>query len=427
MEQYFESQVERAVIGSMLVGDEYLDIGMESLSMEDFRDKDCKRIFSAMTCLRQSGALIDSVTVGEMFESDYMSKILDIVGDSAYSVAHFSGYLSQLKAESKMRRFREGITKISKLAKDGDSSVYEKTHELLEDLEDDGSGNGEVKLIGDCIFSAIAEIGERKKGISTGYPALDRQIGGFVKSNLVVVAGRPSMGKSTLAENMALNVARRDGNVVVIFSLEMQNEEISRRLSMGYSKVSERDIAIRDQRAVSRLMDGAQAIQPLKIFCYDKGSLTAQKMYNTCKRIKKKENRLDVVIVDYIGLMKTTIQRKNSSRQQEIGEISHAMKQMAMELDCTVIMVAQLNRGPEMRSNHEPIMADLRESGDIEQDADVILFPYRPYVYDETENPRDAQIIIAKNRNGPTGKIDLHWFGEWFLFANPVREGEDEE
>ncbi len=427
MEQHFESQVERAVIGSMLVENDYLEMGMESLSMEDFRDKDCKRIFSAMSCLNQGGALIDPVTVGEMFESDYMGKILDIAGDSAYSPSHFSGYLAQLKEASKMRKFREGIAKISRLAKDGDPSVYEKTQELLDDLEDEGSNDGEVKLIGDCIFSAIAGIGERKKGISTGYPALDRHIGGFVKSNLVVVAGRPSMGKSTLAENMALNVAKRDGNVVVIFSLEMQNEEISRRLSMGHAKVSERDIAIRDQRAVNRLMDGAQEIQPLKIFCYDNGSLTAQKMYNTCKRIKKKEKRLDVVIVDYIGLMKATSQRKNASRQQEIGEISHAMKQMAMELECTVIMVAQLNRGPEMRSDHEPIMADLRESGDIEQDADVILFPYRPYVYDETENPRDAQIIIAKNRNGPTGKIDLHWFGEWFLFANPAREEDEDE
>lgn len=427
MEQYLESQVERAVIGSMLVEEEYLDMGMESLSMDDFRDKDCRRIFSAMSCLNQGGALIDSVTVGEMFESDYMGKILDIAGDSAYSPSHFSGYLAQLKEASKMRKFREGIAKISRLAKDGDLSVYEKTQELLDDLEDEGANDGEVKLIGDCIFSAIAEIGERKRGIPTGYPALDRFIGGFLKSNLVVVAGRPSMGKSTLAENMALNVAKRDGNVVVMFSLEMQDEEISKRFAMGESKVSEYDIANRNHHAVDRITEAAARISGLKIYSYDDGAITASRINRICSRIRRKEKRLDLVIVDYVGLVKAATKNKNASRQQEIGEISRSMKQMAMELECAVIMVAQLNRGPELRADHTPIMADLRESGDIEQDADVILFPYRPYVYDETENPRDAQIIIAKNRNGPTGKIDLHWFGEWFLFANPAREEDEDE
>ena len=268
------------------------------------------------------------------------------------------------------------------------------------------------------MLNAFAEIGDNTRGVPTGFTELDRQTGGLKSGNLVIVAGRPSMGKSALAENIALNVAMKD-KTVVMFSLEMKNSEIIKRLICNGIRMSEQEMLQDTNNAFKKSQEFANLLKTKKMYGYDSGTLSITKLQTVCRKISKREKGIDLVIVDYIGLMQTNI-RRNSSRAQEIGEISHALKRLAQDLDCTVICVAQLNRSAEQRAEHEPVMSDLRESGDIEQDADIILFPYRPSVYDEEISPREAKLIIAKNRNGSCGSLPLVWIGEQYRFDNPA-------
>ena len=247
---------------------------------------------------------------------------------------------------------------------------------------------------------------------------------GLQKSDLIIVAARPAMGKSAFALNIAQYAALHDNRSVVYFSLEMGKEQLVMRMLCTEASVDSQRIkeGLLTDEEMSRIMDAAEPMQKSKISIDDGGNATVASIRSKCRRLKAKQG-LDLVIVDYMQLMSGTGMgnRKSDSRQQEVSDMTRAMKLLARELDVPIILLAQLNRGPETRQDHTPMIADLRESGSIEQDADMVILLYRPQVYDSSLD-NTSEIIIAKHRHGPTGDVQLAWQGEYTRFMNLAKE-----
>lgn len=406
---------EQAIIAAMMYDAQCAERGLAECEAEDFANMDCVRVFRAMEGLKRAGTPIDLVTVDSMFEPEYLDKVLTI-SNAPFLAGNFQVYVDLLKEARKLREFRNGWMKCFELAESESPAVYQEAQELLDRVNCIGAGG--VRTIAEVVEEAFIEMGERITGIPTGFYDLDRYIGGLVKGNLIVVAGRPSMGKSSFAVNVAQNVCE-SGKVAAIFSMEDEEKTIIRRMVCAKAQVSIAEVRDGDLQKIAKAMEAKERIKEYGLYVVDKGVQTAQSIASECYKVKQKAGRLDLVVVDYIGLVKPR-ERKNSTRQQELGEISRAMKVLAKDLNCTVMIVSQLNRGLESRNNKKPIMSDLRESGDIEQDADIILFPFRPWVYDRAKPQTEAEVLIAKNRNGVIGEIELVWRGEWFLFQNAV-------
>lgn len=417
MEAKKNDVVERAIIGCMMESEQSVDAAFAELERDDFSSVDCKRIFSAMEALYVANQKIDFVSVSSLFETEFITKSITPILTGEHYKSQIQVYIKTLKSQVKKRKLEEAVKTAVKELREDDDLCFENLQSRLDSISD-GDDTEAIKYGEFDVLNAFAEIGDNTRGVPTGFTELDRQTGGLKSGNLVIVAGRPSMGKSALAENIALNVAMKD-KTVVMFSLEMKNSEIIKRLICNGIRMSEQEMLQDTNNAFKKSQEFANLLKTKKMYGYDSGTLSITKLQTVCRKISKREKGIDLVIVDYIGLMQTNI-RRNSSRAQEIGEISHALKRLAQDLDCTVICVAQLNRSAEQRAEHEPVMSDLRESGDIEQDADIILFPYRPSVYDEEISPREAKLIIAKNRNGSCGLLPLVWIGEQYRFDNPA-------
>ena len=409
--------IEKAIIACMMEDESSLEKGFAEVERDDFSSNNCKRIFSAMEALYVSNQKIDFVSVSSLFGADFITDVIMPILNGEHYKSQMPVYIKSLKAQVKRRKFGEALHVAMKELSDEDDSCFDNLQTRMDAIAD-GQETEAVRYGEIEVLSAFSEIGDTTKGTPTGFTELDKQINGLRKGNLIVVAGRPSMGKSALAENIALNVALKD-KTVVMFSLEMKNSEILKRLICNGLRMSEQEMLQDSMTAFEKAQEFASLLKTKKLYGFDSGTLSITKMQTICRKISKQARGIDLVIVDYIGLMQTNV-RKNSSRAQEIGEISHALKRLAQDMDCTVICVAQLNRSAETRAEHEPVMSDLRESGDIEKDADIILFPYRPSVYDEEISPREAKLIIAKNRNGACGSLPLVWIGEQYRFDNPA-------
>ena len=423
MEAKKNDVIERAIIGCMMENEQSVDMAFSEIEREDFSSVDCKRIFSAMEALYVANQKIDFVSVSSLFETEFITNVITDILSGEHYKSQMPVYIKTLKSQVKKRKFEEALRAAVKEFKEDDESCMDNLQSRLDSITN-GDETEAVKYGEYEVLTAFAEIGDNTKGIPTGFTELDKQTGGLKSGNLVIVAGRPSMGKSALAENIALNVAMKD-KVVAMFSLEMKNSEILKRLICNGIRMSEQEMLQDSKEAFKKSQEFASLLKTKRMYGFDSGTLSMTKMQTICRKISKKEHGLDLVIVDYIGLMQTNV-RKNSSRAQEIGEISHSLKRLAQDMDCTVICVAQLNRSAETRAEHEPVMSDLRESGDIEQDADIILFPYRPSVYDEEVSQREAKLIIAKNRNGSCGSLPLIWIGEQYRFDNPADDYQSE-
>jgi len=255
-------------------------------------------------------------------------------------------------------------------------------------------------------------------GITTGFNSLDAKLNGLQRSDLVLVAARPAMGKSALAMNFAENAAVHAGATVVVFSLEMAKEQLAQRMlsSMSNIELSRIRSGDLDNEAWAMLIAAMQKLAEKKIFIDDTPGVTLNDIRAKCRRMKA-ERGLDMIVIDYLQLMNSD--GKTENRQQEVSKISRGLKLMARELDCPVVTLSQLSRAPEQRADHRPIMSDLRESGAIEQDADVVIMLYRDDYYDEqSEDQGLAEIIITKQRNGPTGTVKLAFRGEYTKFMS---------
>ncbi|NBU22248.1 replicative DNA helicase [bacterium] len=276
----------------------------------------------------------------------------------------------------------------------------------------------------------IEELAAKKAevtGLSTGFHDYDRLTGGLRSGQLIIIAARPAMGKTSLFLSMAQNIATGSKGVVAIFSLEMSKEELGFRFLSGLTRIDSKRLKIGRlaDRDWPRLAQSADQLSKSKIYIDDSGDLTVMDIRTRCRRLISTEKSLDLIVVDYLQLMKGSraSQRGDSSREREISEISRGLKNLAKELKVPIIALSQLNRGVESRPNKRPMLSDLRESGAIEQDADMVCFIYRDEVYNkDSEDKGIGELIVAKHRAGETDTIRLAWLPEYTLFANLSRE-----
>ena len=418
--QQHNSTAEKAVISCMMLDESACENALLALTREHFLDEDCARAFSAIQIAHKQGFEVGLQSVSSIVDVDFIPKLVEIYC-CLPTAANFEVYLKTLQEEYRNRQFVNDFSEIVERAKQGDESIIAEAQQALyKYTKEIDSG---LKPIRNFIAEAINKLGNQDKGIPTGFYDLDKTIRGLCKGDMIIVAGRPSMGKSSFVANVATNVAL-NGYVVCYFSLEMTSVSIVQRMIFGMIGHSEQEILYdmkSDNPVVApKVFDAQPKIEDMKFYLNESTSVTVNKIILECKKVAALEGKVDLIVIDYLGLIQSEI--KSATRNQEVAEISHSIKRLAKDLDVPVILVSQLNRNSEGRADHTPMMSDLSESGALEADADVVLFPYRPWVYDKEYSPNDAELIVAKNRNGETKKIPLYWQGEQFIFKNVAYE-----
>ncbi|OQB24958.1 MAG: Replicative DNA helicase [Firmicutes bacterium ADurb.Bin182] len=427
-------EAEKSVLGSILISDEAMELAAESLQPSDFYAPWHQDIFNAAKSLKARGITVDTVTLTDALEQ---AGILDNVGGVSYitelslftpSAANAAHYIRIVEERSVMRQLAKAGMDIAKDAMDGDKesdSVLNDAERRIFDISMKKSADS-LLPIQDTLFKSYERIGELMKlkgaltGVPTGFIDLDRVTSGLQKSDLIIVAGRPSMGKTAFALNIASYAGIRGDCNVAIFSLEMSREQLVMRMLCSEAEVDMQQVRT-GQLSDSDLMKIAEALDPMnrgRIYIDDTAGISVTEIRSKCRRHKARYG-LDLVVIDYLQLMQGA--KKIESRQQEVSEMTRAMKLLARELNIPIILLSQLSRAPEQRTGgeqkHRPVLSDLRESGAIEQDADVVMLLYRAAVYDKNAD-NTSEVIIAKHRNGPTDTVELAWRGEYTKFAN---------
>jgi replicative DNA helicase len=433
-------EAEKSVLGALLISEEALSQVIDIVKPSHFYKKEHQEIFSAVVSLFQQNANIDILTVCDELKQ---RKALELVGGRAYIamltegvpvVSNAKDYAKIVSEKARLRKLIEAAKAIEEKAYDGE----DKTDEILDFAESrifSIAQEGQTKnyeSIGEVVVRNIAKIEEAQKmegevtGTPTGFIELDKLLSGFHPSDLVIVAARPGMGKTAFALNIAEQTAER-GKSVLIFSLEMSNEQLGQRMLAMHSRVEMEKIKKGqiEEDDWDRIGETNDSFANMKIAIDDTPGISILEIKNKCRRLKA-EKGLDLVIIDYLQLM--SIKGKVENRQQEISTLSRSIKLLAKEIDCTVMLLSQLSRAPEQRSDHTPLLSDLRESGSIEQDADIVMFLYREDYYSklsgtETDSNKKGicDVIVAKHRNGPTDTIELVWFDKYTRFTNKER------
>ena len=426
------AEAERSVLGAAMLDKDVLSEILEEVKAEDFYSENHKEIFQAIWELYRDNSPVDMLTVCEELKR---RKALDMVGGRAYIATLTAEVPSTANAVEYAKIVAEKATlrQMIKTSEDITEKGYEAKMDAAEILDYAESGifsiaqrrqKNDYAKIQDVLLENLRIIDEASKnkdkivGIPTGFKELDEKTSGLQRSDLVIVAARPAMGKTAFALNIAQQSAVKAGSSVIIFSLEMGKEQLGQRLlamqaRVEMQKLKQGDL---DRTDWDRISMAANDLNGTKIVIDDTPGISLMEMRNKCRRLKA-EQGLDLVVVDYLQLMK--FDGKADSRQQEISAISRNMKLLAREMDCPVIVLSQLSRAPEQRPDKRPILSDLRESGSIEQDADIVIFLYRDDYYNpETETPGVCEINIAKHRSGPTGKIELTWVSRYTKFSD---------
>ncbi len=432
-------EAEQAVLGGLFLDPDAWAKVSERLRDDDFYRRDHQIIFNAISKLDGEGQPFDLVTVAEWLENNQK---LDDAGGLAYlsAMADNTPGSSNIVAYADIVRKRSILRQLIKATNEISDSVYNpmgrSSNEIL-DLaessifqiaEQESRGRKNYSAIKDLLVSTLDRIDElyHKKshitGIATGFTDFDRQTAGLQNSDLIIVAGRPSMGKTAFAVNLAEHAIIKDKMSVAIFSMEMSGEQLSMRMMSSLGRIDQHKVRTGklEDEDWPRLTSAVEILKDSRLFIDDTPALTPAELRARCRRLSR-EHGLDMVLIDYLQLMQVPGTKEN--RATEISEISRSLKAMAKELNIPVIALSQLNRSLEQRPNKRPVMSDLRESGAIEQDADVIVFIYRDEVYDEeTPNKGIAEIIIGKQRNGPIGTVKLSFLGRYTRFENYVEE-----
>ncbi len=424
---------ERSVLGSGLLSKEALSDVMEILKPDDFYDGANKEIYTAMIDMFRENKSVDIVTVCEELKR---RNVLEMVGGRSY-VGTLSGEVPVTTNASEYAKIvaeKSSIRKLihtSELIREKSFDENEEAKEIINFAEKEilsvaqERQRGDYSKLQDVLVTDIELINEAARnqdkiiGVPTGFKPFDSMTSGLQKSELVIVAARPAMGKTAFALNIALNAAVKHDASVLIFSLEMGKEQLGNRLLSMESRVEMENIkkGTLDNNDWDRIFLAVDNLAKANVYIDDTPDLSVFEIKNKCRRLKA-EKGLDLVVVDYLQLMKSEGRAEN--RQQEISTLSRYLKLLAREMDCPVIVLSQLSRAPDQRPNHTPVLSDLRESGSIEQDADIVLFLYRDdyYAKEESEKPGICDVIIAKNRSGPTGNIELAWVGKYTKFSD---------
>ena len=428
-------EAEQAVLGGLLLAPGTWDQIVDVINGADFYREDHRVIFQAIFELHELSRPSDAVTVTEWFDSHGNIDLVDGGGyitqlsNATPSAANVKAYAEIVREKSILRSLIDVGTQVTSgaYASDGRESqvLLEEAERLIFAIADKGSrsGSGFVS-VQDTLKLAIEKIQELHEfegeitGLSTGFQDFDRMTAGLQAQDLIVVAGRPAMGKTTFALNMAEHAAIKNDVPVAVFSMEMSSLQLVMRLfsSLGQIEQGRLRTGTLDDLDWPKLTSAMNLLQKSKIFIDETPSLAPAELRARARRLKR-EHDIGMIVVDYLQLMQVPGSREN--RATEIAEISRSLKAVAKELNIPVVAISQLNRALEQRPNKRPIMADLRESGSIEQDADLIVFIYRDEIYNpETPEKGKAEIIIGKHRNGPTGTINLAFQGQWLRFVN---------
>lgn len=425
-------EAEQAVLGAMLLSHDAVIVAMEKLQSQDFYRDVHRIIFEAMEHLHRENKEIDVITLPD--ELKRMKK-LDDVGGLEYvlnlpnlvgSAANIEYYANIVAEKALARNLISTCTELTTEAYDG----QKETEALLDDAErrilqlSDTKNRGDFASVGAVVevtLDKITKLYENKAGLTglpTGFRDLDRMTSGLQPSDLILVAARPSMGKTAFTLNIAQNVSVRQHKTVAFFSLEMSQEQLVQRLLCQIAHIDSQKLRtgqLNSDEEWTRLTDACDKLYESPIYIDDTPGISVAEMRSKARRLKS-EHGLDLIIVDYLQLMQG---RNAESRQQEISEISRSLKALARELKVPLIALSQLSRSVESRQDKRPMLSDLRESGALEQDADIVSFLYREDYYDkETENQHITEVILAKHRNGPVGSVKLYFKNEFTLFLN---------
>ena len=433
----YSQEAEQAVIGSILTKQESLGEAAEIITSEDFYFTQNREIFEVMMELFNENSPIDFVSVSERL-GRYDK--LDVVGGVAYlrdvanvpTTYHVEYYSNIIKEKATRRRLIDSARKIADISY-GDGSSVERVLEQSERLIYDVSASdvGDILPINEIVVGAYQKIiedstkGGGLTGISTGFTKLNERTGGLHGGELILIAGRPGMGKSSFAVNIAEHVAINDHRTAVIFNLEMPREQIVNRIICSQALVDSHKIRTGTLTGEDweKIGDVVNKVTAAPLYIDDTASVTVAQIRAKCRRLKQTKD-LALIVIDYLQLMQSS--GRPESRQQEISEISRSLKILAKELDVPIIALSQLSRASESRSDKRPMLSDLRESGAIEQDADMVMFLYREEYYNKDTDNHLAECIVAKNRNGETGMFNLGWQGTYTKFSN-VEFGLQEE
>ena len=427
-----DTLAEQAVLGSMLVSKDAVQAAVEVLKPEDFYREDNKEIYAAMMDIYSVGREIDMITVTEQLK---LRGTLERVGgtqnlatliDNVPTTSNIERYVEIVEQKSTSRnliKVTSDIMKISYAQTEELDTIIEQAEKGIFDLAQNRnsksySGMKEILVTTLDSIEKMYENKEKLSGIESGFIDLDEKISGLNKSDLIIVAARPAMGKSAFALNIASYVAMHDKVPVMIFNLEMSKEQLVKRMLSSESEIDSMRLnnANLEQEDWIKMADASNRLADVPIYIDDTPVLTPSEIRAKCRKAKLEKN-IGLIIIDYLQLMES--KTVNGSRQQEISEISRGLKILAKELDVPVIALSQLSRATESRADHRPMLSDLRESGSIEQDADIVMFLHREDYYDkDTEKKNIAEVIIAKNRHGETGTIELAWLGKYTKFAN---------
>ena len=430
-------EAEQSVIGSMILDRDAILVASEILTSDDFYQKQYGIIFDAMVELCNEGKPVDLVTLQNRLKEkelppdissmEYVRDLISAVPTSA-NVKYYANIVSEKAVLRRLIKANEEIANTCYLEKENTEVILEEAEKKLFNILQ-RRNNEEYVPIQQVVLNAINNIEKASKlkgsvtGIPTGFVDLDYKTSGMHPSDLVLIAARPSMGKTAFVLNIAQYMAFRKDVTVAIFSLEMSKEQlVNRMLSMESNVDSQKlrtgTLTDSDWDAV---VEGIGIIGNSKLIIDDTPGISISELRSKCRKMKL-EYGLSIVIIDYLQLMSGSRKGGNDNRQQEISDISRSLKALARELHAPVIALSQLSRACETRTDHRPMLSDLRESGAIEQDADVVMFLYRDDYYNkDTEHPNEAEVIIAKQRNGPIGTVNLIWKPEYTKFVNAVR------
>lgn len=425
-------KAEQSVIGAMLLDKEAITVASEQINGEDFYGKQYGILFDAMIELNDEGKPVDLMILQnrlkekgvppEIYSLEFIRDVMGAVPTSA-NIKYYAGIVAEKSVLRKLIRINEEIANNCYSQKESLELLLEEAEKKIFEIVQKRN-NSDFIPIRQVVMNAMNLIEEASKnkgavtGIATGFLDLDYKTAGMQPSDLILVAARPSMGKTAFVLNIAQHVAIKEQKAVAIFSLEMSKEQLVNRLLSLESKVNSQAIRTGNMKddEWERLIESADSIGKSKLLIDDTPGIGISELRSKCRKFKLEYN-LEMVIIDYLQLM--TGSGKNESRQQEISDISRSLKALARELHVPVIALSQLSRAVEQRPDHRPMLSDLRESGAIEQDADVVMFIYRDDYYNkDTELKNVAEIIIAKQRNGAIGTINLAWLPDYTQFAN---------
>ena len=436
-------EAERAVLGGLMLETHRFDTVIQVITEVDFQGKDHQIIFESMAELVNENKPLDPLTVSEKLDN---SNNLNRVGGKNYlielatstpSAANLEAYAEIIRQRSISRKLMQANSEITEIINNpqgqNGEELLDHAERLIFALNDETSQNDSslqsMKELIPSTMDRLHELSNKKGGLigsSTGFKDLDKKLQGIQDGDLIIVAGRPSMGKTSFAMNIAENVLVNDDadGAVLIFSLEMPGASLTTRMLSGMCKLDQQNVRsgmLRDDQ-LKVLMQEGERLKNLPLWIDDSSLLSPMELRAKARRLARSEGGLSLIVVDYLQLMQLPTSAEN--RVNQISEISRSLKSLAKELNVPVVALSQLNRAVEQRPNKRPIMADLRDSGAIEQDADVILFIYRDEVYNEdSEQGNKAEIIIGKQRNGPIGTIHLTFLKEYTRFENFSNDG----